>query len=238
MKQIILISSLLVIFLSGGTGTAKADEASGLSLRQKSIIPIASSAAAGDMEKLKDSLNEGLDNGLTVNEIKEILIQVYAYAGFPRSLNAINTFMNVMKERGEKRIGDTMGPEGQALSPDTDKFKYGEKVQTELMGRPNTAAYQDFAPAIGVFLKEHLFADIFARGVLTYQEREIATVSMLAVITGVQAQLRGHLNVAMNTGLSEAQINAIINVLKERAGKTAGNNAAAEFKAVLKNRNP
>jgi 4-carboxymuconolactone decarboxylase len=32
---------------------------------------------------------------LTVNEIKEILVQMYAYAGFPRSLNGINAFMAV-----------------------------------------------------------------------------------------------------------------------------------------------
>src|ERR687894_3028808 len=70
-----------------------------LSAKQRSIIPIAAFTANGDMEKLRTALNEGLDAGLTVNEIKEILVQIYAYAGFPRSLNGINTFMAVMDER-------------------------------------------------------------------------------------------------------------------------------------------
>ena len=70
-----------------------------LSAKQRSIIPIAAFTANGDMEKLKTALNDGLDAGLTVNEIKEILVQMYAYAGFPRSLNGIHAFMAVMDER-------------------------------------------------------------------------------------------------------------------------------------------
>lgn len=33
---------------------------------------------------------------ITINEIKEVLVQMYAYCGFPRSLNGINTFMTVV----------------------------------------------------------------------------------------------------------------------------------------------
>ena len=75
----------------------------GLNAKQQSIVTIAAFTAKGDLEKLKTALNEGLDAGLTVNEIKEILVQMYAYAGFPRSLNGINTFMGVMEEREAER---------------------------------------------------------------------------------------------------------------------------------------
>ena len=43
-------------------------------------------------------------------------------------------------------------------------------------------SYAEFAPVMKRFLKEHLFADIFERDVLTYDERELATVSILAAI--------------------------------------------------------
>jgi alkylhydroperoxidase/carboxymuconolactone decarboxylase family protein YurZ len=43
-----------------------------LSAKQQSIIPIAAFTANGDMEKLSTAFHEGLDAGLTVNEIKEI----------------------------------------------------------------------------------------------------------------------------------------------------------------------
>jgi alkylhydroperoxidase/carboxymuconolactone decarboxylase family protein YurZ len=42
----------------------------GLKAKQKKIIPIAAFTANGDMEKLKTTLHEGLDPGLTVNEIR------------------------------------------------------------------------------------------------------------------------------------------------------------------------
>ncbi|MEZ4579873.1 MAG: carboxymuconolactone decarboxylase family protein [Desulfobacterales bacterium] len=51
---------------------------------QKCIIPIAAFTADGDLDRLKPTLNQGLDGGLTVNEIKEVIVHLYAYAGFPR----------------------------------------------------------------------------------------------------------------------------------------------------------
>ena len=51
--------------------------------KETSIIKIASYTAQGDLENLKVALHDGLDNKLTVNQIKEVLVHVYAYAGFP-----------------------------------------------------------------------------------------------------------------------------------------------------------
>src|SRR6187399_2152962 len=64
-----------------------------LTNRQLALGPIAAYAAVGEMEKLTVALNEGLDAGLAVGEIKEALVQLYAYAGFPRSLNALTALM-------------------------------------------------------------------------------------------------------------------------------------------------
>jgi len=54
------------------------------------------------LEHLKTQLNTGLDAGITINEITEVLVQLYAYCGFPRSLNGITTFMAVLEERKPK----------------------------------------------------------------------------------------------------------------------------------------
>nr|WP_319493000.1 carboxymuconolactone decarboxylase family protein [uncultured Desulfobacter sp.] len=75
-----------------------------LTQKQLAIIPIAAHTAGGELDKLKISLEDGLDAGLTVNEIKEILVQMYAYAGFPRSLNGIATFIAVMDDRKAKAL--------------------------------------------------------------------------------------------------------------------------------------
>lgn len=197
-----------------------ADQA--LDAKQQSIVPIAAFTANGDLEKLRKALNEGLDAGLTVNEIKEILIQMYAYAGFPRSLNGINTFMAVMDERLAKGIKDEIGREASPVPADLNRDEYGARVRAKLTGRetiPPPSGYQLFTPVIDTFLKEHLFADIFARDTLDYQSRELATISALASMAGTAGQLRSHLGVAMNTGLTQAHMNDFISVLESRVGK-------------------
>lgn len=71
----------------------------------------------------------------------------------------------------------------------------------------------DFAPVIGVFLKEHLFGDIFERDILNRQERELATVGALAGIGNVNAQLTSHMRVSMNTGISAEQLQETVRLL-------------------------
>jgi len=78
----------------------------GLNPGQQSIVAISAFTANGDLERLQSALHDGLDAGLSISEIKEILVQLYAYAGFPRSLNAIQTFMAVVEERQSKGVED------------------------------------------------------------------------------------------------------------------------------------
>jgi 4-carboxymuconolactone decarboxylase len=207
-----------------------------LSAKQRSIIPIAAFTANGDMEKLKTALNDGLDTGLTVNEIKEILVQMYAYAGFPRSLNGIHAFMAVMDERQAKGIKDEMGKEASPVPADMNKDEYGAKVRARLAGQeliPPPSGFQLFTPVIDTFLKEHLFADIFARDNLDYQSRELATISALAGMAGTTGQLRFHLGAAMTTGLTEAQMKDFISVLTATVGKAQAESAQKILTEVL-----
>ena len=203
---LIALATIAITLLSGEK--TMADDV--LTNKQHNIVQIASYTATGDTKSLSGALNNALDQGMTINEIKEILVQMYAYCGFPRSLNGIATFINVTNERKNKNIVDNEGVAPTPLSADVDKDAYGEKVRSELVGGPTTAPFVTFAPAIDNFLKEHLFADIFARGVLTKQEREIATIAALASMKGVEPQLAAHIMCGKNTGLTQEQIDAIL----------------------------
>jgi hypothetical protein len=122
-----------------------------LNVRQQSIVAIAAFTANGDIEKLKPALNEGLEAGLTVNEIKEILVQLYAYAGFPHSLNGITAFMGVMEEREAKGMKDEIGKDASPLPADLNKDEYGAQVRARLAGWdviPPPGGYQLFTPVI------------------------------------------------------------------------------------------
>ena len=83
-----------------------------LNPQQRSIVSITALTAVGNIEHLKTQLNAGLDAGLTINEIKEVLVQLYAYCGFPRSLNGINTFMSVVEEKKSQRCNRCCGQRG------------------------------------------------------------------------------------------------------------------------------
>ena len=210
-----------------------------LSAKQYSIIPIAAFTANGDLEQLRPALHAGLDAGLTVNEIKEILVQMYAYAGFPRSLNGINTFMAVMDERHAKGIKDEIGKDASPVPADLNKDAYGAQVRARLAGQdaiPPPSGYQLFTPIIDTFLKEHLFADIFARDTLDFLSREIATVGALSSLEGVNPMLRFHMGAAMNVGLTENQAKELVALIGSEVGKKAGDNAGEVLQQVLDSR--
>jgi 4-carboxymuconolactone decarboxylase len=155
--SLLIVLSLLTLALAVGEEVKAMEKHHGLNRRQQSIIPIAAFTADGDINRLKPALNQGLDNGLTVNETKEILVHLYAYTGFPRSLNALFAFMGVMDERKAKGIDDAVGKEAGPIPPDMDTF-----------------------------LKEHLLADLFVRDVISHQDRELATISALANMKGTE----------------------------------------------------
>jgi alkylhydroperoxidase/carboxymuconolactone decarboxylase family protein YurZ len=211
---------------------ARSMETDGLNEKQQKIVAISAFTAKGDLNNLNIALNEGLDAGLTVSEIKEILVQMYAYAGFPRSLNALGAFMGVVEERKRQGIKDEPGREPNPLPADKSRRELGAEVQTILMGAPTSGGVFAFAPAIDAFLKDHLFADIFGRDNLDFQTREIATISALASMEGVNPQLRAHLTIGMNVGLSQAQLESLASVLKSRVGQKEAANAAKVLNKV------
>lgn len=210
-----------------------AAEFDALSAKQQGIIPIAAYTANGDLASLEAAIRSGLDAGLSVNEIKEIQIHLYAYVGFPRALNGLATLMSVIEERKAAGINDPIGEEASALPSDKSPLELGKSVQTELAGKPVTGPLFDFAPAINRILQSHLFGDLFGRGILDYQSREIATLSALANIAGVESQLKAHVGIATNVGLTEAQLTALAAVLNQRVGLQAGHRAEQALRALL-----
>ena len=184
-----------------------------LDAKETSTVLISSYTAQGKLVNLWNALNDGLEAGLTINEIKEILVQLYAYCGFPRSLNALGAFAKVLDERVKIGINDELGKEIKVEIQDGNKYELGRKVLEELTKTPQikpAPGFGEFAPRIDAFLKEHLFSDVFVSDVLSYQQRELVTVAALGSMTGVEPQLQSHINMAMNTGITENKLNGYL----------------------------
>ena len=207
--------------------------------REQSIVTIATLTAKGDLSKLKTALNAGLEAGLTINQIKEVIVHLYAYCGFPRSIRGLQTFMDVLNERKAKGINDILGAEASPIQDKRSKYERGKEILGKLTGIPQDGSktgYSAFAPEIDIFLKEHLFADIFERDILTYSERELVTVSVLSSIGGVEPMLRSHLNICLNVGLTPEQLQQFVTIIKSTVGKKEAKAAQKILDEVLYNK--
>ena len=194
-----------------------------LAEREQAIVTVASYTGKGDLENLKQAFVQALDAGMTVNEINEVVIHAYAYCGFPRSLRAIQTFMQVVEERKADGITDVIGRGASIITDNRSHYERGCDVLAEISGVPTDApkaGYALFAPTIERFLKEHLFADLFERDLLTYRERELTTVSVLAGVGGVEPMFGSHAAICMHLGVTPEQLSALLNIVEMNLGKT------------------
>lgn len=179
------------------------------------MAAIARYEAEGNQNALSLAINRGLDAGLTVSQVKEALSHLYAYTGFPRSLNALGTLKQVLDERSTRPDAVTIeGTDASPMAADYDALRQGTEVQTMLTGKPFDYT---FAPATDYYLKAHLFGDIFARDNLTYADRELVTVSALSAMHGVEPQLQAHIAGARNMGVPEQTLGRVLTVNADNA---------------------
>lgn len=213
MRFIKMLAAMVLVALGG---TINAQNTMTLNEKQQCMAAISCLEAKGDQVNLATAINDGMDAGLTVSQIKEALSQLYAYTGFPRSLNSLGTLQQVIKDR--KAAGKTIveGRDADPMATSYDALKQGTEVQARLVG--GKPFNYEFAPATDYYLKAHLFGDIFARNNLTHAERELVTVSALSGIEGVMPQLIAHVSGARNMGLKDAEIKDIPSVLASKVG--------------------
>lgn len=177
-----------------------------LTPQQQMLSAIACFEARGDIGNLEKAINGGFEAGLTVSQIKEALSHLYAYTGFPRSLNGLGTLQKVIASRKETGLAVNNGQEATPAAADFDALAAGTEIQTRLTGKPFDYT---FAPATDYYLKAHLFGDIFSRDNLTYQERELVTVSAISALKGAEPQLEAHVRGAKNMGMGDDEIKSI-----------------------------
>ena len=208
------------------TMTSAAPVSETLTAKQQAIPLIAAAMAKSNMPQLNAALNRGLDAGLTVSEAREILVQLYAYTGFPRSLNALGELLKVVEARKARGIQDSPGREpSRAIPTGEELIAVGMANQTRISGAPVAGPVMEFAPVINQYLQAHLFGDIFERDNLDWQSRELATVGALAATPGVEPQLRSHMAASLRVGLTAVQLRQLIQLLAESGDADAAERA-------------
>lgn len=237
---LLLFSMLTMFHAEFANGQTMSEVKQKLTEKQRAITLISAFTAKGELTKLQQAIHTGLDAGLTVNECKEVLVHLYAYCGFPRSIRGLQILMATLDERKTKGIKDNMGREATPLPNDTNKYETGWKNLAKLGGRPTdgpiekpTTGYAAFSPEIEKFLKEHLFADLFSRDVITFADRELVTVSVLIALgSGVEPMLGSHLGLALKQGFSKSQVEELLMLVEKSVSKADADAARKVFSDV------
>ena len=67
-------------------------------------------------------------------------------------------------------------------------------------------ALSRISPDFARYVIEYPYGDVFSRGTLSDQQRQLATISMLAALGFAQPELKVHINGALNVGVSEDEV--------------------------------
>jgi alkylhydroperoxidase/carboxymuconolactone decarboxylase family protein YurZ len=166
-------------------------------------------AAKGDLEHLETAIPQALDHGVTINELKDAFAQLYAYAGFPRSLNALGVLEKILNAKmvNEKMTKWSWGKPfvRPAVWDDAgEALRTGTAMQTRDEG--GTPWDYTFCPQADYYMKSHLFGDIYASYQLTPAVRELVTVAALSAMDGVTPQFEGHKECAVFMGNTPEQV--------------------------------
>lgn len=213
------IATILILFVMPMIVSAQA-----LTERQLHLATLASLEAQGDLVRLEPAIREALNHGVTINEIKEAFSHLYAYAGFPRSLNALGVLQRVLNEKNPNWKEGQKWERPSLWDNAEEALKVGTEVQTLMSGAPFNYT---FCPQDDYYLKSHLFGDIFASPILSHSDRELVTVAALSSLPGVAPQLAAHKAGAVRMGNTQEQVDELCKYLSEKGLSVCDNASEA-----------
>ena len=143
-----------------------------LTLKQREMITCITLATMQTLPQLKAHAGAALNVGVTPEELREVMYLTAPFIGFPKMLNAVATVNEVFKERGislplEKQgtvTEETRHKAGKAIQ---DK-QYPGGVSSVMSGMPG-----DMGKNVEQFLTDYFFGEIYSRGALDLQTREL-----------------------------------------------------------------
>ncbi|GHU83968.1 hypothetical protein FACS189415_7530 [Bacteroidia bacterium] len=203
--------------------------------KTKEVAAVSSLIAQGAIPQLKVHLNGALNSGCSINEVEEIILQMSVYAGFPKSINAMNTFKEVLQERLEKGITDKKGT-NLLIRNNPDRYKIGVE-QLSLLNKEQEQilrdSYGEISPELVQFTIEYGYGDIFSRENLDKKYRQVATIAASATLGNSQPQLKFHIKGALNIGINKEEIKEIMLLMTVYAGFPAAINGTNILKEVI-----
>nr|WP_319400749.1 carboxymuconolactone decarboxylase family protein [uncultured Carboxylicivirga sp.] len=161
-----------------------------LSDKLRELITIVVLTTNQTLDQLQAHVFGALNIGVSPVEIKEAIYQCTPYLGFPKTLNAISKTNEVFKQ-----AGISLPVESQKTVTEESRFDDGLKVQKDIFGEvidKMHASAPENQKHIQNYLSAFCFGDIYTRGTLDMQTRELLTLCILSALGGCENQVKSH----------------------------------------------
>ena len=177
-----------------------------LTFKERELITVICLTVIQCLPQLKAHINAALNIGNTPLEIREAIYTCFSFIGFPRTLNALEVFNNIMKE---KNI--TLPLESGKTLKDEERFEKGLEIQKPLFGDALDKMLESVPGKIGEkyakLTTETYFGDTYTRKFLDTKTRELINVVILIAL-GNFGLLKPHIAGAIKLGNSKEKIAA------------------------------
>ncbi len=193
-----------------------------LNRRDRSLLVISVLAAQARDEELEAHTGNGLRNGLTPEEIREVLLHVAAYAGYPAAMASSRRIDKaLLAASGEETL-----PARTASAPksDEERDRDGAEVLATIAGwsspldpAEGLARMEAMLGEVGVVAYRWAFGEIWCRPQLSRRDRSIVVIAIL-VSLGAVAELAVHAPAGLRHGLTRVEIEEIVSHLSLYAG--------------------
>ena len=180
----------------------------GLTLKQREMITCITLATMQTLPQLKAHAGAALNTGVTPEELREVMYLTAPFIGFPKMLNAVATVNEVFTERGislplEKQCTVTEETRHEAGKTIQDKL-YPGGITSVMKGLPG-----DMGEDVEQFLTDYFFGDIYSRGAINLQTRELLGYCVLTTLEA-ESQLHSHYHGNINAGNSPETLTAAV----------------------------
>ena len=179
-----------------------------LTLKQREMITCITLATMQTLPQLKAHAGAALNVGVTPEELREVMYLTAPFIGFPKMLNAVGTVNEVFKERGI-----SLPLKAQGTVTDDTRHEAGKAIQDTLYPGGISGAMAgipgDMGKEVEKFLTDYFFGEIYSRGALDLQTRELLGYCVLTALEA-ESQLQSHYHGNMKAGNTPEVLTAAV----------------------------
>lgn len=181
------------------------------------LARVGAAAGSGDPGRLVDAFEAAVAE-TPVEDLEEVLLQTYLFAGFPRTINAFYTWQGWLVRTGRGRGKFVVEPD------DVSDWRHrGEELCRLIYGDHYEALQRRLArlhPELASWTLVEGYGKVLARPGPDPARRELAALGALVAL-GVERQLASHLRGALHAGVERAVLVEAMTAIAAEWGREA-----------------